>query len=427
MHSDATPWIATAFKHSGVPESRARGRSHEEPVSSLRSVEVLRSAHSAARSVQDPAAPNRASVPLGVLVVEDESDVRDLVTRLAQKMGYTVRAAATGREALRHVGEQPPDIVLLDLMMPEMNGLEFCRIVRADPSLQDLHIIITSAKGTTADKVRGLDLGAADYLTKPFSLAELRARLKVAERIVRSHKELRAQQTRLERLAREDPLTGLSNRRHFEERMQEECHRAQRHHHPVAVLLGDIDHFKTINDRYGHAYGDLVLQQVAQTLRHHCRRSDLVARYGGEEFAVLLPETRPEEAEQVAKRLCSAVRALAVPHASGPFHVTISFGIAVIQGRPPHGFAELLAKADVALYTAKHNGRDRVEQYPAGSQQGESLGGEVGLGPQLPAVRRLAAGDLLPRARPGLGGEREGEGRDPGPLAGIVDRAHHGL
>jgi len=276
-------------------------------------------------------------------------------------MGYRTYSAATGREALSQVRAHAPDIVLLDLMMPEMDGFEFCRAVQADPSLSTPHIIITSAKDTLEDKVRGLELGAADYLTKPFNLTELRARLRAGERIVRYQKVLKEQQALLEQLAREDKLTGLCNRRHFEERAQEECLRAQRYGRPFSLLLGDLDHFKQVNDRYGHAYGDTVLRQVAQALLLHCRSSDLVSRYGGEEFTVLLFETDAEDARRVAERLCAAVRALSFVHPSGPFHVTISFGVASLQHPRDQDLAVLLGKADEALYVAKQKGRDRVE------------------------------------------------------------------
>jgi len=307
---------------------------------------------------------------LGVLVVEDNSDIREMVTLLVGSMGYHTYSAATGKEALAQLRLHAPDIVLLDLMMPEMDGFEFCRAVQADPSLSTPHIIITSAKDALEDKVKGLELGAADYLTKPFDFTELKARIRAGERIVRSQKMLMEQQKMLmeqqvllEQLAREDKLTGLCNRRHFEERASEECLRAQRYDRPLSLLLGDLDYFKEVNDRYGHACGDLVLKQVGQTLLLHCRSSDLVARYGGEEFAVLLLETEAEHAPKVAERLCAAVRTLSFSHPSGPFNITISFGVASLLPQRHQDLTALVEEADKALYAAKHKGRDRVERW----------------------------------------------------------------
>jgi diguanylate cyclase (GGDEF)-like protein len=308
----------------------------------------------------DPA----TSRQLRVLIVEDDREIREMVALMVRGMGCAIVTAATGKEAIARLREQSADIVLLDLMMPEMDGFEFCRAVQSDPSLRDLHIIITSARDTLEDKVKGLELGAADYLTKPFSLTELQARIKVGERIVRYQKTLQEQQSQLEHLAREDALTGLANRRRFEERAKEECLRAQRYHHPLSVLLADLDHFKSINDTYGHAFGDAVLKDIGQTLLRHCRTSDLCARYGGEEFAILLPETELIEAYKVAERLRTAVRNLVFPQPSGIMHVTVSFGAASINHDRAQTLEELLEQADQALYAAKRNGRDRVEIYP---------------------------------------------------------------
>src|SRR5216684_4314263 len=151
---------------------------------------------------------------LGVLIVEDNNDIREMVSLLVDSMGYSTYTASTGKEGLTQLRAQVPDIVLLDLMMPEMDGFEFCRAVQADPTLPNPHIIITSARDALEDKVKGLELGAADYLTKPFNLTELKARIKAGERIVRYQKMLKEQQALLEQLAREDKLTGLCNRRH---------------------------------------------------------------------------------------------------------------------------------------------------------------------------------------------------------------------
>lgn len=306
---------------------------------------------------------SEANLPLGVLIVEDDREIRDMVTMMVKSMGYTVVTAVNGKDAFTRLRGQSVDIVLLDLMMPEMDGFEFCQKVREDPTLRDLHIIITSARDALEDKVRGLELGAADYLTKPFSLTELQARIKVGERIVRYQKMLRAQQALLEDLARKDELTGLANRRSVEERLREELPRAERYKHALSVLLADIDHFKTVNDTYGHSYGDVVLKEVAQTFARHCRATDLCARYGGEEFVILLPETSLPEARLVAERLCVAVRNLPFTQAGKAVHVTASFGVTGVNTDHPESLEELMDQADQALYAAKRNGRDRVEVY----------------------------------------------------------------
>ncbi|MEW6335244.1 MAG: diguanylate cyclase, partial [Thermodesulfobacteriota bacterium] len=284
----------------------------------------------------------------------------DMLTRMVADMGYSTTTAATGKDALARLQEQPADIVLLDLTMPEMDGFEFCQAVQAGAHSRDLHIIITSARDTLEEKVKGLSLGAADYLTKPFSLIELQARIKVGERIVRYQKTLREQQSLLEQLARQDALTGLANRRCFDERAREEAVRAKRYRHPLSLLLADLDHFKSINDTHGHAFGDTVLREVGQTFFRYCRATDLCARYGGEEFVILLPETGLEDARNVAERLCSAVRSLVFHPPQNRIHITVSFGAASMDPDYRGSIEGILEQADQGLYQAKRSGRDRV-------------------------------------------------------------------
>lgn len=314
------------------------------------------------RHVRQP--PDQAA--LKILIAEDNRDLRDIVARMVKTLGHEVAVASTGKEALAQVHEHSPDIVLLDIMMPEMDGFEFCQALQTEEILRDFHIIITSARDALEDKVKGLELGAADYLTKPFSLAELRARLQVGERIVRHRKLIKEQQKQLAHLAREDMLTGLSNRRHFDERFQEERQRALRYGHSLSLLMCDIDHFKQINDVYGHGYGDTVLKGVAQALLRSSRASDVVARYGGEEFVVLLCETGSEQALVAAGRLCAAVKALSFTHPAGSFRVSMSVGVTTAAGGDLEDSARLLTEADEALYAAKRLGRDRVECFKGG-------------------------------------------------------------
>jgi len=323
---------------------------------------VCSTASTAPRPPEKAARPGERA-PLRVLIAEDNRDLRDIVARMVKTLGHEVSIASTGKEALRQVHDQPPDIVLLDIMMPEMDGFEFCQALQAEETLRDFHIIITSARDALDDKVKGLELGAADYLTKPFSIAELRARLQVGERIVRHRKSIKEQQAQLAHLAREDALTGLSNRRHFDERLQEEWQRALRYGHAISLLLCDIDHFKEVNDVYGHACGDAVLKEVGQTLLHTSRASDLVARYGGEEFAVLLCEATLEQAAVAAERLCAAVKALSFSHPSGSFRISMSVGVSSRSEGQPQNSAQLFAEADEALYAAKGCGRDCVVCY----------------------------------------------------------------
>jgi diguanylate cyclase (GGDEF)-like protein len=302
--------------------------------------------------------------PVSVLVVDDNEDIRFITVTMLKAMGYQVYTAAHGKEGLAMLRQHGSiGIILLDIMMPEMDGFTFCKAVQADSSLEDIHIIIVSARGGAEDKIKGLHLGAADYLIKPFNLEELRARVAVGERIVRQQRALKGQRALLEKLVREDPLTGLSSRRFFAERLGEEWSRAFRYHHPLSLVIGDLDNFKHINDRYGHPVGDRVLASVGELLRDGLRQSDIAARCGGDEFVLLLPETEEDGARLIAERLRSKVRETNFSESVDPLRVTISFGVATARYPSPPSPQELQDWADQALYGAKNRGRDRVELF----------------------------------------------------------------
>jgi diguanylate cyclase (GGDEF)-like protein len=248
--------------------------------------------------------------------------------------------------------------LLLDRRLPDGDGVELCREIRSKNPHG--YILILTGDATKESKLQGFDCGADDYVTKPFNIEELMARIRAGVRIVELQKALLASNQRLEELARTDPLTGLPNRRAFDRELPLRFQHSRRYGRPLSVVMIDIDHFKAINDQYGHPAGDAVLKKLARILHACTRDSDFVARIGGEEFVVLLPETPLLESLQFAEKIRAAVAA-ADFSSIGPDRVTVSIGV----GNVPHSHLDsaeaLLAAADVALYRAKENGRNRVE------------------------------------------------------------------
>ncbi|MGH7794608.1 MAG: GGDEF domain-containing response regulator [Candidatus Binatia bacterium] len=297
---------------------------------------------------------HKPNSPLTVLVIEDHPDQRDLLAIVLQREGYRVITAANGLEALEKLETEHVQIALSDIMMPKMDGFELIKRVRGNPRLKSLYLILITARIQEGDRVRGLDLGADDYITKPFSFSELLARIRVGSRVVQYQKHLEYQ-------TQVDSLTGLFNRRAFEKKINEEFERSKRYHNPLSVLLLDIDNFKMINDTYGHHGGDAALVKISETLRERTRQSDSASRYGGEEFVLILPETDQDNALQVASKIHDSIRACAFGTTARPFALTVSIGVAATSARFYSDWRELVDDADRALYSAKNSGKDRVE------------------------------------------------------------------
>ncbi len=298
-----------------------------------------------------PLLPGRFAAPgrRPRLLVVDDQPVNIQALHHVFAADCQVLMATDGARALRLCRDRQPDLVLLDVQMPGMDGHELCAELKADPLLRDIAVIFVTAQDDPDDETRALDAGAADFITKPFNPIVVRAR-------VRTQLTLKAQADLLRELAFVDGLTGVHNRRHFDERFQAEARRAQRSRAPLAVALADVDHFKRYNDALGHLAGDDCLRRVAAALRACLRRpTDLLARYGGEEFICLLPDTDLAGVIGVAQLMEDAVRALALPHPGVDGSVTISLGVA--SGASAQGLVEA---ADKALYLAKAAGRGRV-------------------------------------------------------------------
>ena len=298
------------------------------------------------------------SQELRSVLIVDDVPVNIQVLAEALRADYRVRIAANGPKALAiAASDDPPDIILLDVMMPEMDGYEVCRRLKNVPETKDIPVIFVTAKSSSEDEALGLNLGAVDYITKPFSIPVVKAR-------VRTQVQLKARTEMLERLAMVDGLTGIANRRSFDQSLEHEWKRASRNALPVSVVMIDIDHFKPYNDTYGHGAGDICLQQVAEALRSVTQRpGDLVARYGGEEFAALLPETDVDGAEMIASAMREAVSNLKLPHEHSPVadHITVSLGHATCFNEFDASPRKLVDAADDALYKAKESGRNRVQ------------------------------------------------------------------
>ena len=301
--------------------------------------------------------------PLTILVIEDHPDQRDLLAIVLQREGYRVVTARNGVEAIEKLQKEDVQIALSDIMMPKMDGFELIKNIRNDSALKGIYLILITARIQEGDRVRGLDLGADDYITKPFSFSELLARVRVGSRVVHY-------QQNLEYQTQIDPLTGLFNRRAFERKIAEEFERAERYSHPVSVLLLDIDNFKNINDTYGHHGGDTALVKISETLKERTRRSDFPARYGGEEFVLILPETDQESALQVAGKIHEEIRSRSFGTCKSPFALTVSIGLSSTATKHYSDWREMLNDADRAMYVAKNSGKDRVEVSLPGDQIG---------------------------------------------------------
>lgn len=291
-----------------------------------------------------------------ILIVDDTpTNIHVLVQALQDN--YHVKVATSGQLALAVArSAEKPDLVLLDVMMPEMDGYEVCRRLKDDPATKRIPVIFVTALDTPHDEEKGLDIGASDYITKPFVLPIVRAR-------VRNFIAAKQNLDMLESLAFVDGLTRLANRRRFDDAIEVEWKRALRSGAPLSVVFADIDHFKKYNDHFGHGKGDECLARVARAFSgSFTRAGDVAARYGGEEFVAILPETDTAGAAEVVERFRAAVLALslpAAPAASAPV-VTVSVGYASARLSPGNTMASLLEAADQALYRAKEGGRNRI-------------------------------------------------------------------
>lgn len=293
--------------------------------------------------------------PATVLVVDDAPSNLVILTE-SLRSEFDVRIATSGAEALRLVEEAPPDLILLDILMPDMDGYEVCRRLKANAAASNIPIIFLTAKGDVADETMGLSIGAVDYIIKPVSVPIVLAR-------VRTHVELKRRGDLLETLSMRDGLTGIANRRRFDDCLGRAWRQALRSATPLSLIIADIDHFKAYNDTYGHLAGDECLRAVATTLAGALKRpGDLAARFGGEEFAMVLEDTSLNGAAHLAETMRQSVASLGMEHrdSSVASMVTITLGVATAVPRPGQGPEALLRLADYKLYEAKLAGRNRI-------------------------------------------------------------------
>lgn len=291
-----------------------------------------------------------------VLVVDDSLFNMHIIADIL-KEDCIVLTARNGVDALRIACSKPlPDLILLDIVMPDMDGYEVCKRLKTIEETKDIPIIYLTGMNNEQDEEYGLSLGAIDYITKPFKPSILRARIK-------NHLQLKYFRDRLTQMGMADGLTGIPNRRRFDETMLVEWRRAIRSGQPLSMIMADIDYFKDYNDTYGHLQGDVCLRKVANKLCESLKRpGDLVGRWGGEEFACILPETDSIGAMIVAEQLRTGVIELAIPHISSPIApvITISLGVTTVYPKPEQDPVEMIRRSDEALYRAKRAGRNQI-------------------------------------------------------------------
>ncbi len=309
-----------------------------------------------------------------ILIVDDTPANLHLLNDLLKNQGYKTRPMPSGPRALASVEKRLPDMILLDIMMPEMDGYEVCRQLMDDERTKDIPIIFISALDEVFDKVKAFNLGGADYITKPFQAEEVIARVETHLAIRNLIQELETKndelnreitirkeyEAELERLAIMDPLTNIYNRRFFFDMANKEIDRSKRYSIPLSLILFDIDHFKKVNDTYGHLVGDQVLINLAKLCQETIRSVDIFARYGGEEFILLMPDSGLKAAQNAAERLREAVAKTNLTDEKIDLVTTISLGVNSWEGGDELDFTAFIDQADQALYQSKENGRNQV-------------------------------------------------------------------
>jgi two-component system, cell cycle response regulator len=289
-----------------------------------------------------------------ILIAEDDTTTRLIFGATLRKMGHIVTAVEDGGKAWKAWQQEEYSLLISDWIMPDMDGLELCKRIRAQPSLQYTYIILLTSMDGKGSYLEGMDAGADDFITKPFDEEQLAARLRVAERIIALHQKLHIQATH-------DHLTGVWNRAAIMNHLRGEVERARRHSTPIGVIITDLDHFKRINDTYGHPAGDAVLQEAARRMQLALRPYDRLGRYGGEEFLIIASGCELSQTVALAERIRSFMSADPVTSHAGEIPVTASLGVAVGSDQVGKDRGALIAAADEALYRAKKAGRNRVE------------------------------------------------------------------
>jgi two-component system cell cycle response regulator len=297
-----------------------------------------------------------------VLVADDSAIYRKLVEHTLSQDACSVAYANSGQEAIAIFEREQPSLVITDWEMPDFSGIELCQRIRAgSDSSRYTYVILLTSNADKQNVVKGLSAGADDYLTKPFDRGELLARVRVGRRLIDLHRQIEAKNRLLEELALTDALTGVPNRRAIEEWAARQLSGAARHGFPFWVVLVDLDHFKSVNDTYGHDAGDAVLKRFAEILKSNTRQSDISGRIGGEEFLQVLTHAEEKSVQLVVERIRKQTEAEEFHCGDKRVKVTASFGVAGFCGKVAPAFSQLVRQADAALYKAKNAGRNRVE------------------------------------------------------------------
>jgi len=288
-----------------------------------------------------------------ILIVEDSSINSKFCESLLKKNGFETEVCTDGESALEFISKNSPDLILLDIIMPGIDGFQFSEAIKSNPRLNDTPIIFVSAMNDEESIIKGFKSGGVDFITKPFRTQELLAR-------TRTHVELKKAKEKLLLMATTDELTGLANRRHFMERLHSEFDRVKRYESRYSLLMIDIDLFKSINDNLGHKAGDKALQCASSEMKKSLRASDIIGRVGGEEFSVILPETEIKAALFIAERLRKKVEEALIIYESEQIFLTVSIGVSQSE-TSDQSVDDIFIRADTAMYNAKKNGRNRVE------------------------------------------------------------------